>query len=330
MQSDAASELTFPLESNLPRAGGSPAPSAPKKVSKTSTQKAPARERLLAKLVGVRHRYGLLRAVTESFSLVVLFAVPLTGVARLDLWGGDHFALGKPADGPTAFFAVAGGIAAFYALTFIVNLFLGRLFCGWGCPVGQLSRFGDDLAVAKRTGKRRLRAVARSSTFATLLGVSILLWWVSPRVMVHGSALAISVTLGALVALLFAMGIHAHFWRWAFCRRVCPIGLYYSVVTAKRTYGIAFHQALATCKDCGLCANVCPVHLDPRHLELPQNEIGGLAADGLPASSHCLRCGDCVRTCEWVFRNEPRERCPLRFGVAELGRPADGSSVPQG
>jgi ferredoxin-type protein NapH len=284
-----------------------------------------SRVRLLAKVLGTSHRYGKLRAFTLSVSIIALFAVPLGGLARFDVWGGDHWALGEPASPPKAFFAVLAGIVAFYGVTFVVNIFLGRLFCGWGCPIGELSRLGDALA-AQRTPVRGFRDRLRSpwirgGIFSTLLSASVLAWWVSPRVFVDGSAAEILSTLGVLAALVGATYLHARYWRWRFCRQVCPIGLYYSVVTSKRTYGIAFHDELGTCKDCDLCAQVCPALLDPRHLDSVRTDVGGLAVEGLPASSHCLRCGDCVRTCEWVFRKEPAQNCPLRFDIAELGRP---------
>jgi ferredoxin-type protein NapH len=272
------------------------------------------REKLLEKRRTRKHRYRFYRAATIAVSLAVLFAVPLLGLARFDGWGGEHRMLGRRVGPVEGVFAVLVGIAACYLVTFLLNIFLGRMFCGWGCPVAQVSRFGEEWEIAGKTGRRRVAGLFRAVGFAVVLAASVLLWWVSPRVAFEGSVRARAIAGGVFAALVAGALLHGRFWRWDFCRRVCPIGLYYSVVALEKARGIVFDDSKGDCKDCRVCELVCPVAVDPRNLAEARSGIGGLAIDGLPAANHCLRCGDCVELCEFVFKDEPEAAVPMRFG----------------
>lgn len=287
------------------------------------------RGRLLEKIFGWGHRYQAYRAGTLALTLVVLFAVPLLGLARFDLWGGDHWMLGHRANALEGLIAIIVGIIAFYFVTFVLNAIVGRLFCGWGCPVAQVARFGEEVEIARKRQKGGAQALAKAISFGAALSASVMLWWVSPRVLLEGSALELASTVAVFVGLVAATYLHGRYLRWAFCKKACPIGLYYSFVAPDKIYGIVFDDTARTCKDCKACELVCPVDLDPRHLADPKVGIGGLAVDGLPSENHCLRCGDCVSACEYIFREERGSRIPLLFGLtARAQSPAGGEGPP--
>jgi polyferredoxin len=285
-------------------------------MSKLST-----RLRLRKKLLPLGHRFGFYRALSMSVSLAILFAVPLLEIARFDAWGGRHYALGKPVGPVEGAAATLGAIALLYILTFSSNLFVARMFCGWGCPVGQVSRFGEGVEIAGKSGRRRSWAVLESGLFGIALSLSILLWWVDPHVFVAGSPHAIAITLLCLGALVAGTYVHAKVWRWRFCRRICPIGLYYSVVAPSVSYGIVFENELGTCIQCEACWRICPVDLDPRDLSMPRDRAEGLTMSSLPQDNHCLRCGDCITACEFVLRDKDHALVPLHFGVGIKGAP---------
>lgn len=98
--------------------------------------------------------------------------------------------------------------------------------------------------------------------------------------------------------------LHARGWRWNFCRKLYPIGLYYSVVQTGGLVRIHFDERLA-CTDCKACSGICPLHLDPRHLDHLLDSPGGLAFSVMPAANHCLSCGACLEVCEHMARKEP-------------------------
>ena len=101
------------------------------------------RIKLLSALPRSPHRYSLIRAISQSVSIAILLLVPPTGLARVDAWQGNHWLPGKPAVFRPALAGVIIGIAALHVITVVSNVVAGRLFCGCGCSVGQVSRFGD-------------------------------------------------------------------------------------------------------------------------------------------------------------------------------------------
>ena len=267
-----------------------------------------------------RHRYRRYRAATMSLTLAVLFAVPLSGLARVDLWGGAHWALCKPVALKIGIVAVGASIAGFYGMTFLINMIAGRMFCGFGCPIGQMSRFADAIDAQFNDAALRRRAWTYLIAFALVLSSTVALWWVAAGVFVSGDLVATALAVGGIAATTAYAVFHARYFRWNFCRKLCPIGLYYSVVQTGALVTIDF-DAAAACTDCGACAGICPVHLDPRHLSAAIDSPGGLAFGGLPADSHCLRCGSCVEICEHMMRKQPGTpamgfRSPRRHAAA--------------
>ena len=257
----------------------------------------PDRRRVLRQILTRPHRYRRARAITMSVTLAILFGVPLIGLARLDLWGDAHRALLHQVDFAHGLTAVLAAIVAFYVVTFTINMPAGRMFCGFGCPVGQLSRFADAIDAFPADEARRRRGWLELSGFALLLSLAVTLWWTAPSTFLAWPAGGFAAGLVLTVATLAVL--HGRMWRWGFCRGFCPIGLYYSVVETGAPFGIDFDPN-GVCIDCDGCDTICPVQLAPRTLEAEVPAPGGLAFDGMPGLNHCLHCGLCVEVCELV------------------------------
>lgn len=236
-----------------------------------------------------------------TVSLTILAAVPLSGLARVDLWGGRHAVLFRAAPFKPALAGVIVGIGAMYVATFLVNVVAGRLFCGWGCPVGQVSRFGEVLETPGLDRRGRLRAALAGGAFSLALVLSFAAWWVDLRVLWLGSPPALAAVWGTLAVGVLAAWAHGRFWRWEFCKSACPIGLYYSFVSPAQWYGVYFRNEYDSCIECDACDNVCPVDLRPRDLMAPAGPRPGISVADAPGRNHCLECGDCVRACEWMI-----------------------------
>lgn len=257
------------------------------------------------------HAYDGRRLLSMGASLAILFGVPLSGLARVDLWRDDHVLLFQPAPFRHGLAGVIVGICAMYVVTFLVNVIGGRLFCGWGCPVGQISRFGEAVDTPGASRRQRFLAATQGALFSALLVLSILAWWVDLRVFWAGSSTALWTAWGVLltgVALTYA---HGRWWRWNFCMSTCPIGLYYSFVSPAKWFGVHFRNQGQSCIDCDACDNVCPVHLAPRDLMAATGERPGLSISDAPGRNHCLECGDCVRACQWMIAKTGGDEVPL-------------------
>lgn len=293
----------------------------------------PDRRRLLRLILTRPHRYRRNRAITMGVTLAILFAVPLSGLARLDLWGDAHWALFSPVGFTRGLAAVLAAIVGFYVVTFMVNMPAGRMFCGFGCPVGQLSRFADAIDAFPADPARRRRGWLQLCGFALALSLAVTLWWMSPATVLARPAglFVLTITVSAIAALAM---LHARRWRWGFCRGFCPIGLYYSVVETGAPFGIDFDPS-GECIDCGACDVICPVGLQPRALDTVVAAPGGLAFDGMPGLNHCLHCGMCVEICEHVTRKRAghpamglrRMHRKQRRIVRPAGVPAVGSEA---
>ena len=255
------------------------------------------RSRLLRLILTRPHRYRRARAITMSVTLAILFAVPLSGLARLDLWSDANWAFFRPVDFAKGLTAVLAAIVGFYVVTFIVNMPAGRMFCGFGCPVGQLSRFADAIDAFPADAARRRRGWLELVGFALVLSLAVTLWWTAPSTFLAWPAGAFAA--GAVLTVAAAAVLHGRKWRWGFCRGFCPIGLYYSVVETGAPIGVDFDPS-GVCTDCGACDTICPVHLQPRTLEAEVPAPGGLAFEGMPGLNHCLHCAMCVEVCEVV------------------------------
>lgn len=281
--------------------------------------KDPERARVLAGIWKRGPMYARRRVVVITLSLAVLVAVPLTGLARIDLWRGGHELLGRPAAFVDALKGVVVAIASLWGTTFVVNTVVGRFFCGWGCPVGHVSRLGEDVSREKSRARRALRHALGAGFVGTFVA-AVMLWWVDPRVLIEGSWTERAVVLGVFAALSFGGFLHAFLWRFLFCLRVCPIGLYYRYVTSKAPVGIQFVEVPDPCIQCGACEKVCPVDLDPKRLAEATTAPDG--AGDRYGDAECLRCGDCVEACGMIFANRKGKTPPLRFGRTD---PKDGA-----
>jgi ferredoxin-type protein NapH len=273
------------------------------------------------------HRYVRVRRLTLAVTVVLLYAVPLSGLAQVDLVRGQHMAAFAPV--PIALPAVMSMVitaVCFWVSTLALATILGRVFCGFGCLVSQSSRLADYTESAENTGRALWRARLTQLGVALLFGGGITLWWVDEAVLWLGTPLEIAGALGIYALVTAGVVLHGRYWRWGFCKQLCPIGLYYSIVGHDTPrFGVRFDAA--KCNECRLCDKACPVGLEPRDLTKTVKDAGGLAFDFLPAANHCLVCGDCVRACGVALSKQSFESpaLQLRFGERNPGAKREGS-----
>jgi len=272
------------------------------------------RLKVLKMLRSGQHRYNAFRTFSQGVSIAILLAVPLSGLAQVDFWRGEHWLLFEPAPLKHGLAGVLLGIAAMYVVTFLSNVVAGRMFCGWGCPVGQVSRLGEAAATPGFKWRRKLIANAKGAAFSAAFVLAMLAWWVDLRMLWRGTPAELAVGWGLVAFGVAGAYLHARFWRWDFCKKVCPIGLYYSFVSPARWYGVYFRNEQKSCIECDACDNVCPVDLAPRDLMAPIDSPGGFAIYDAPGRNHCLECGDCVRACERMIELRGEGPVPLLLG----------------
>ncbi len=287
------------------------------------------RMRILTAVATRGARYQIARVVVITLSLAILVIIPTLGLVRLDLWDGRHVLFGDRVPFLIGLRGVVIGIAALWGVTFATNVVVGRFFCGWGCPVGYVSRLGEDVTRTRRRGFRgRAKWLAQHAAGAGFVGTfvaAIMLWWVDPHVLIEGTLQAKAIVVGIWLLACIGGFFHAFVWRFLFCKTACPIGLYYRFVTSSTPIGITFNETPSPCIECGACEKICPVDLDPKKLGRPADELGTAnvpamrgdvveAGEDLYGDAECIRCGDCIEACHMIFKGRPGETPPLRFG----------------
>jgi len=275
------------------------------------------RVRILTAVATRGPSFQVVRVLVVTASLLILLAVPLLGLVRVDLWAGQHLLLGERVTLVAALRGFVVAMAVLWGVTFATNIVVGRFFCGWGCPVGYTSRLGEDVDLKRRRNRLRWAAAHLAGAgFVATFVAAIMLWWVDPRVLLHGSTSARLVTLAVFLALATGGYLHAFAWRFGFCVHACPIGLYYRYVTSRSPIGIVFSNQPSPCIECGACEKVCPVDIDPKRLgeALPRDAAEPADAAAIYGDAECIRCGDCIEACRMIFKVRPDQTPPLRFG----------------
>ena len=168
----------------------------------------------------------------------------------------------------------------------LVALFVGRIFCGWVCPLGAVQEvlgfWSRKKSLVPEVIDRRLRylkyLLLMGLVALAILGVRF--HWViyDPfKVMFTGTGTWIAIGLAAFFGVL-SLVIYR-----PWCRYVCPLG---AVLALASVVGMAPKKAdPKKCVGCALCARACP--LDAIRIRNGEAYF----------TSECIRCGDCSAVC---------------------------------
>ncbi|MGI6077810.1 MAG: 4Fe-4S binding protein [Fastidiosipilaceae bacterium] len=183
---------------------------------------------------------------------------------------------------------------------------LGRVVCGWLCPIGLIQDALQYLRpVSKRgrslPGHNRLRYFKYVILFVFVIFLPAIIIkagagspWFCKYICPSGTILggvplllknanlrnSAGLLFGwkALLALLMIVG--SIFIYRPFCKYICPLGAIYGIFN--KVALIRLHVSLDRCISCGRCTKTCPMDID-----VVNN----------PNSVECIRCGRCVSVC---------------------------------
>jgi polyferredoxin len=160
-----------------------------------------------------------------------------------------------------------------------IALFKGRTWCDWMCPRGSfydffLKKFSRNATIPVFMKTKWFRSLVLSGLL-TSLGIQIYMSW--------GNSEAVSLAFVKVLTITTTAGIvlGAVFQQRAWCH-ICPMGTIGSWLSeGKKPLYVSEH-----CKDCNLCAKVCPMQLKPSEYK------SGVMSDG-----DCIKCNSCVAAC---------------------------------
>ena len=199
----------------------------------------------------------------------------------------------------------------------VTALLLGRVFCGWVCPVGLILELADSLHKRVRKhlhAKRSERHLPHSCKYWVLAICLFLSWFSSVPVFTSISPINLStltfLRLPALVVSLLGVLIVVElFVPRVFCRSLCPLGALYAVLGKVAPFKVrVVGQERFRCKQ---CTSSCPMGIDV---------MGDYVMAGRQAvdSADCTRCGSCTDVCpggtlQMTLRSRPsvqQASCP--------------------
>jgi polyferredoxin len=218
-------------------------------------------------------------------------------------------------------------VAALPALLLVVaTLVFGRFYCGFVCPLGTFFDLADALIRRRTRPGTGLRNLKYASLVFLLVGAALgasFIGFFDPLVIMErtlalvfypagtvvfglfGTTRAVAVT-ESFVALLVFAGILAlgfiapRFW----CRNLCPLGGIFAFFAKFSLFKFSFP---AECRQCGICAGICPTGAISGASGHDPKSPGGLRS--CPGNSPTIDSGECIDCMAC------RYRCP-QAGIA--------------
>lgn len=157
----------------------------------------------------------------------------------------------------------------------VSSLLLGRVFCGYVCPIGAVQELAYLAPLKKIKVSSKITSIVRWMAFAVLLISSIAL---SVNIMkMIGVQDLFTLTLSYSMVIFVVIIVASTVIYRPFCRLLCPIGALSSVLSGRSIYGV---RRTDGCVECGRCEKVCPSQV-----------LKGRAG------AECYLCGRCTGTC---------------------------------
>lgn len=250
------------------------------------------------------------RRTTQLLALILLCAIPVFDIFRFDvtnlelylfrqLWsfapkgeyisgvGGDAMSFVFKAVLPTWFLLLS---LPFWGLV------LGRLACGWCCPMGLMLESGDFF-------NRNIRLIAKGGVLNSIrslltvmllvfcllvIGIFLSAYFVSPREILNQlTTLKLTpLLMGLTFANAAVIFISYTFVRRLFCSFICLAGMFQVLpaVASPISFRVRFDRKRAKlCTNCKGCETACFMGIRPRAMK--------------KVDPKCVACGECITAC---------------------------------
>jgi polyferredoxin len=183
-----------------------------------------------------------------------------------------------------------------FAVSFFGSLLLlGRIICGFLCPMG----FVQDLVYATRAALKIDKVPFTEKTYNAMLPIKWLMVILMIGIYFAGGkfcnfcpARALTPALAGVQTTLYASGfmmilvVVGSFFKRRFWCLICPLGFLMGLVSKFSLFRLK--KNCTACTSCGACYEACPMGLKNVYTEREKSDI---------TSCDCIMCGECVRRC---------------------------------
>ncbi len=173
-----------------------------------------------------------------------------------------------------------------FGIPFISTMFMGRLFCGWICPMGAIQQllYRRDRALKKRPRvDRALKLIKYPVLMAlvvTVIATGTVVWnQVDPFKSLFNMEVTLIPTTLLVLTLIASLFIFA-----PWCRYICPMGAFLSLFSRFSFLKLSINDS---CKNCKACQKVyCEYSAIKEGEQRPELN-----------SMECTLCGECFARC---------------------------------
>lgn len=167
----------------------------------------------------------------------------------------------------------------------------GRTFCGWICPLHLVLELSDKIKNRISIFDKGLPHGTKFMVLALVLVITIATGMPVFEILSPINSITQAILFSAWMGLILVLGIvifEISFMRRGWCRYLCPMGAFYSLLGWLSLVKVRINKL--SCTKCMLCKEVC---LEPHVLEGP---IKG--EQDIVLSGECTNCGACIDRCE--------------------------------
>ena len=189
----------------------------------------------------------------------------------------------------------AGGIILFFVSTIGSAVILGRVICGFLCPMGLIQDIMHQ--IRQKTGVKGMRV--NGSTYDRYRPVKWVMVLIMLGITFAGGefcafcpALATSPVFAGLAVSLYLSGsmmvvaLVGSFFKRRFWCNICPLGFLIGLVHKISPFRIK--KDVQSCTECGACYEACPMGIKIIYTERKKADVTDM---------NCIMCGECIRKC---------------------------------
>ena len=189
----------------------------------------------------------------------------------------------------------AGGVVLFFISTIGFALLLGRMICGFLCPMGLLQDIMHVIRQKTRTeGISMTQSLYRRLTPVkwTMILLMFGLVFAGGEFCSFCPALVTSPVLAGMKVSIYLSGfmmvivLVGSFFKRRFWCNICPLG--YLIGLTHRISPFRVKKDTISCTECGACYEACPMGIKMIYTEREKTDVTDI---------NCIMCGECVRSC---------------------------------